>query len=173
MKRLRVIFVLIVLAVSLTWLARTRNPAPVPVEQPDSIPLPVRIIEQEGLSILRDTPFDLEFTKAGGTPQKDLELVHEILTSARILVKDHHGIPLAENRDFTSFLSGKNNHRVAWIRPDHPRVNAEGELTDRWGTPLFFHQESSSETSLRSAGPDRKMWTEDDLTYADAAGETS
>jgi hypothetical protein len=173
MKRLGVIFAVIVLTGASTWLARTRSPAPVPVEQSDSIPLPVRIIEQEGLSILRDTPFDLEFTKAGGTPQKDLELVHEILTSARILVKDHHGIPLADNRDFTSFLSGKNNHRVAWIRPDHPRVNAEGELTDRWGTPLFFHQESSAETSLRSAGPDRKMWTNDDLTYADAAGETS
>jgi hypothetical protein len=173
MKRLGVILAAIMLGGVLVWLWRTNTPAPATTGKPATTPPPVRIVEQEGLTILRDTPFDLEFTKAGGSPERDLELLHEVLSSARLLVKDHYKIPLADNQDFTRFLSGNNSHRVAWIRPDHPRVNAEGELTDRWGTPLFFHQESSAETSLRSAGPDRKMWTEDDLTYADAAPESS
>jgi hypothetical protein len=34
---------------------------------------------------------------------------------------------------------------------------------DRWQTPLFFHVSERSRIDLRSAGPDRQMWTEDDL----------
>jgi hypothetical protein len=51
------------------------------------------------------------------------------------------------------------------VRLDLPagnKVNEAGELTDRWGTAYFFHQLSSREMEIRSAGPDRKMWTEDD-----------
>ena len=42
-------------------------------------------------------------------------------------------------------------------------VNEKGELVDPWGTPYFFHQLSAMEMEIRSAGPDRIMWTEDDL----------
>jgi hypothetical protein len=38
-------------------------------------------------------------------------------------------------------------------------------LLDRWEMPVFFHKESSRRTSLRSAGPDRKMWTADDIVW--------
>jgi|688.fasta_scaffold189988_2 hypothetical protein len=167
-----IIFAALLLGIALILLLPS---TPDKLEIPKSPPSPptVRTVEQDGLTILRDTPFDLEFTKAGGSPERDLQLLHETLASARLLVKDHFRLPIADNRDFTRFLTGQNSHRVAWIAPDHPRINANDELTDRWGTPLFFHQESSSETSLRSAGPDRKMWTEDDLTYADAAPESS
>ena len=43
------------------------------------------------------------------------------------------------------------------------RVNARGELVDNWGTPFFFHSLSRTEMEIRSAGPDHKMWTGDDL----------
>ena len=43
------------------------------------------------------------------------------------------------------------------------RINARGELIDNWGTPFFFHQVSGTEMEIRSAGPDMKMWTADDL----------
>jgi hypothetical protein len=43
------------------------------------------------------------------------------------------------------------------------RINARGELVDYWGTPFFFHQLSGTEMEIRSAGPDRVMWTVDDL----------
>ena len=39
----------------------------------------------------------------------------------------------------------------------------EGELVDAWGTPYFFHQISGSEMEIHSAGPDKIMWTSDDL----------
>jgi hypothetical protein len=43
------------------------------------------------------------------------------------------------------------------------RLNGDGELVDPWGTPYFFHQISSSDTEVRSAGPDRIMHTSDDI----------
>ena len=42
-------------------------------------------------------------------------------------------------------------------------INPNGELVDSWGTPFFFHQLSSMDLEIRSAGPDRIMWTTDDL----------
>lgn len=162
---------LLTIGVPMNWL---NQPSPtvtfIHAEAPP--PTAASSAEHDGLTVLRDTPFDLEFTNAGGTPEKDLELLQQVLADARLLVKDHARIPLADNRDFTRFLSGQNPHRVAWIRPGHPRINAQGELTDRWGTPLFFHQESSSRTSLRSAGPDQTMWTDDDLTLGDSPAES-
>ena len=43
------------------------------------------------------------------------------------------------------------------------RLNAAGELVDPWGTPYFFHQLSATEMEIHSAGPDKVMWTRDDL----------
>jgi hypothetical protein len=174
MKRKNAIIVApLLLGVSL-WLWRAGMPTDHPeITRPETTPAapPAASIEKNpGLTVLRDTPFDSDFTQATSTPERDLELVHEILSSARLLVKDHARIPLADNRDFTRFLSGGNPHRVAWIRPGHPRVNAAGELIDRWDTPLFFHQESSSRTGLRSAGPDRILWNEDDIVFDPATG---
>jgi hypothetical protein len=42
-------------------------------------------------------------------------------------------------------------------------VNASGELVDAWDTPYFSHQISGSEMEIHSAGPDKVMWTSDDL----------
>jgi hypothetical protein len=41
-------------------------------------------------------------------------------------------------------------------------VNGNGEMLDGYGTPFFFHQISGQEMEIRSAGPDRVMWTFDD-----------
>jgi hypothetical protein len=42
-------------------------------------------------------------------------------------------------------------------------MNSNGELMDRWGTPIFFHALSKDQMEIRSAGPDRVMWTADDV----------
>ncbi len=43
------------------------------------------------------------------------------------------------------------------------RINEKGELVDAWNTPFFFHQISGTEMEIHSAGPDKIMWTQDDL----------
>jgi len=124
-------------------------------------------VEQDGLTVIRGTDFDTRYGTASSSPAEDLELLRETLGAAFLLVKNFRELPLADNADFTAFLGGKNSHRVAWVRPGHPLLSASGELLDRWGEPVFFHRESSSRTSLRSAGPDRTLWTEDDVLLDD------
>jgi hypothetical protein len=76
------------------------------------------------------------------------------------------GNPVGTNAEITAALVGKNKLRLSLIPPGHPAINHAGELCDRWGTPFFFHAESAAQMGLRSAGPDRKMWNEDDVVFA-------
>lgn len=74
------------------------------------------------------------------------------------------GNPVGTNPEITSQLSGNNARHVNFINTEAGmRVNANGELVDAWGTPYFFHQISGSEMEIHSAGPDKTMWTSDDL----------
>jgi hypothetical protein len=73
------------------------------------------------------------------------------------------GNPVGTNPEITEALQGKNPRQVNFLKADGNRVSAQGQLVDAWGTPYFFHQLSGTETEIRSAGLDRKMWTEDDL----------
>lgn len=71
--------------------------------------------------------------------------------------------PVGTNPEITSALQGQNPKHINFLKQDGNRVNALGELVDAWGTPYFFHQISGHEMEIRSAGPDRVMYTGDDL----------
>ena len=91
-----------------------------------------------------------------------------VLDNMRHAIRDYGamfgGNPVGVNAEITSQLSGKNPKQVNFIRPEAGmRINAQGELVDPWGTPYFFHQLSGTEMEIHSAGPDKKMWTADDL----------
>ena len=74
------------------------------------------------------------------------------------------GNPVGTNLEITRALNGENSRQIRFLRmEDGMRVNSKGELIDTWGTPYFFHQLSGTEMEIHSAGPDKKMWTEDDL----------
>jgi hypothetical protein len=74
------------------------------------------------------------------------------------------GNPVGTNPEITSQLNGNNPRHANFIDAQAGmRINAEGELVDAWGTPFFFHQLSGAETEVHSAGPDKIMWTADDL----------
>lgn len=73
------------------------------------------------------------------------------------------GNPVGTNPEITRQLQGENPKRINFLKPDGNRVNSNGELVDPWGTPYFFHQLSGTEMEIHSAGPDRRMWTADDL----------
>ena len=79
------------------------------------------------------------------------------------------GNPVGDNQEITSELSGKNPKHNNFIGTDSGmRVNGDGELVDPWGTPFFFHQLSGADTEIHSAGPDRTMWTSDDIVVHSA-----
>ena len=74
------------------------------------------------------------------------------------------GNPVGTNPEITKALNGGNQKSVVFVDPDAGlRINDQGVLIDNWGTPFFFHQLSRTVMEIHSAGPDRKMWTADDL----------
>jgi len=74
------------------------------------------------------------------------------------------GNPVGTNPEITAALNGKNPKGANFINPDEGmRINANGEMVDPWGTPFFFHQLSGTVMEIHSAGPDRIMWSPDDL----------
>ncbi len=92
----------------------------------------------------------------------DLNILKEALANFRSNFP-RDGNPVGNNAEITAALSGRNKLRYAVIPPNHPAINRAGELCDRWGTPFFFHAESANTMGIRSAGPDKKMWTDDDI----------
>jgi hypothetical protein len=95
--------------------------------------------------------------KAG---EKDVDL-QKASVSLRDYRKVFHQNPVGNNAEITRLLLGQNSKGARYL-PDDAHLNDKKELTDRWGQPLFFHQVSATNTEIRSAGPDRKMWTADD-----------
>lgn len=95
----------------------------------------------------------------------DLRIVSDIIETFRSNFLQT-GNPVGTNAEITAALAGKNPLRLSLIPPDHPAINQNGELCDRWGTPFFFHAESATKMEIRSAGPDQKMWNEDDVVLS-------
>jgi hypothetical protein len=74
------------------------------------------------------------------------------------------GNPVGTNPEITAALGGKNPKQVNFINQEAGmRIDGDGELIDPWGTPFFFHQLSGTVMEIHSAGPDRVMWSDDDL----------
>ena len=91
-----------------------------------------------------------------------------VLDNVRHAIHDYGamfgGNPEGLNSEITSQLNGHNPKQANFIQSDAGmRINEKGELIDPWGTPYFFHQLSSKEMEIHSAGPDKMMWTTDDL----------
>jgi hypothetical protein len=96
--------------------------------------------------------------------RSDLRVVAEVIDAFRTNFP-RDGNPVGDNIEITAALTGKNKLGLALIPPKHKAINKDGQLCDRWGTPFFFHAESASKMEIRSAGPDRKMWNDDDVVY--------
>jgi hypothetical protein len=105
----------------------------------------------------------------GGPESPPVNLPAEtVLENVRGTIRNYgsmfDGNPVGTNPEITAALNGDNPKGVHFLDPEKGmRVDSKGELVDPWGTPFFFHQLSGTETEIRSAGPDKQMWTGDDL----------
>ncbi|MSU48113.1 MAG: hypothetical protein EXS37_03325 [Opitutus sp.] len=97
--------------------------------------------------------------------RSDLRVVSEVIHAFQTNFP-RDGNPVGTNAEITAALTGKNRLRLALVPPDHPAINRAGELCDRWGTPFFFHAENATKMEIRSAGPDKKMWNDDDVVFS-------
>lgn len=96
-------------------------------------------------------------------PRDDLMWMSRALSNFVLLVKGPQPLPLGANEEIAAALMGKNSSKLVFLKSPSPALNASGQLIDRWGTPLYFHAESKDRIDIRSAGPDRQLWTEDDI----------
>jgi len=128
---------------------------------PSASPAPAAVEPRRGPPPERSTLADALNTPAQDI-RTDLRLVIDLLDTFRTNFPQG-GNPVGSNAEITSTLAGQNKLRLALIPLDHPAINRQGELCDRWGTPFFFHAESATKMEIRSAGPDRKLWTDDDV----------
>jgi hypothetical protein len=139
---------------------------------PARLPTPPAAPSSSRLSLLAQelspdaiSPIARELNASGGTVQRDLEILNEVMIAWQTNFP-HAGNPVGENEEITLALAGDNPLHFAFIAPTHPAIDAQGRLVDRWGTPYRFHQISGTQMELRSAGPDRKFGTADDVEFA-------
>jgi hypothetical protein len=138
-----------------TAAADTNSALPGPVTP---IPKPV------ALAALEEPPAPVEVTDNNPSSLPPTTVLENMRAVFRQYNQRFGGNPVGSNREITATLGGQNPQQTVFINPeDGVRVNGRGELVDNWDTPYFFHQLSRTEMEIRSAGPDRRMWTSDDL----------
>lgn len=96
---------------------------------------------------------------ASSERQNDLDQVAFALRDYRLALSQN---PTGTNAEITACLMGNNLKQTRFEIPEGSRVE-NGEMCDFWGTPYFFHQIDALTMEIRSAGPDRQMWTGDDI----------
>lgn len=100
------------------------------------------------------------------SPERDLISMALLMENYLLLVKNADRRPLSANEDWAAALAEPSPGDERYLSGDHPALNQQGQLVDRWGTPLFFHAVGKGRFDVRSAGPDRQLWTDDDLQRA-------
>lgn len=126
-----------------------------PPTTPDSTPPPVEPLLGEDILTGYGDPATL--------PQEDIIRLAHAIGNFALLVKGDSPLPFGSNEEIAAALLGKNRAQLEFLPAKHPALNEKGQLVDRWKTPLFFHAVSRDRLDIRSAGPDKVMWTEDDL----------
>jgi hypothetical protein len=110
----------------------------------------------------------MRLNAADGNAQEDVETLVGLIGQYLSSMQNRQGWPLGSSRDLARVLTGDNPLHLTVIASDHPAINARGYLVDRWGTPYQLHQLSSRVIDVRSAGPDRELFTADDVVNESA-----
>lgn len=93
------------------------------------------------------------------TPLNDLEIVSEFMEMYR---KTFSQLPVGSNEDLTAILTGSNPLNGVLFPSDSPMI-VKGQIVDRWGSPYWIHPNSGAQSEIRSAGPDKSLFTPDDV----------
>lgn len=173
--RLLLVVAGLLIAIYLWYWGRPVPPAPAPASSAPTLgtsaassPIPVTpaairagatAAVPEGFEELKD------LHAPNGDVTADLQIVQAVLEAFRSSFPAE-GNPTGSNAEITATLAGANRLGLVLVPRAHPAISLNGELCDRWGTPYFFHSESRRRTTVRSAGPDRRMWSEDDVEHA-------
>lgn len=137
---------------------------PIPIQQADLILAndptnPEEIIQE--VELLKDMTID---------EKKAIEHFHTLLFALRSFNNGRMPDGVIDNVHIANALLGDHKRKIAYFTQDHPRLNTNGELIDKYGSPYDFHFTSSKDVSIRSYGPDKEPYSDDDI-ISNFAGE--
>src|SRR5580765_3837108 len=157
------------------WLARRKNESSSPgnggqAMSASSIPSSEVKVTESFASKVSSQPAPLlgetilrEYGNTNLPAENDLTLMSRLMNNSVLLLKSAANRPLSANEDWADLFRGKNSASERFLPDQHIALNMQGQLVDRWDTPLFFHAVGGGRYELRSAGPDKKLWTDDDI----------
>jgi hypothetical protein len=142
-----------------------RAATPVPAERPAAIaPRPPSTAPVASAPVMprpRTSPGDpLALDEERRAASIEVDKVGVMLRDYRSRMGEN---PVGTNAEIMKAVMGDNPKGARLGPPEGQGLNGNGELMDRWGTPYFFHQLSKTNMEIRSAGPDRMLYTEDDI----------
>lgn len=142
----------------------TPTPPPVIAPRPAATLAPERpaLTAVAPNSSLPRSPLADGLNAPSGTARDDLRILHTILS----LYRERFGAypAFGDNAQLVNALAGANPQRLGLLPRDTAAIDpATDELRDRWGTPYVFHALSRQAIELRTAGPDREIYTTDDV----------
>lgn len=116
-----------------------------------------------------DTPGDSlmrGYAAPGGDARQDLVQLSRVLSNFLLTHKQATDRPLSANGEWSAALLGKRPGTQPWFSDTSPLFDAQKRLIDRWQSPLHFHALGRNQWEIRSPGPDKTLFTPDDLTEA-------
>ena len=102
------------------------------------------------------------FLAADGSPAEDLTALNDLVVGYLQAGQGATRRLIGCNEDLVPALTDSAALGDVALPPDHPAI-WDGKLIDRWGTPWQVHPLAADKIELRSAGPDRRLYTADDL----------
>lgn len=163
---------IVALVAALVWMLARSRPTPPPASSPEKERIPPDIVVTEsssagssapGIGVAAGDRILAGYANPSLPAQNDVVLMARAISSFLIIAKQATQRPLSANEEWSSALCGKRPGTDAWISQGHRALDARGRLVDRWGSPLHFHALGGKQWEVRSAGPDRKLFTDDDL----------
>jgi len=180
MTRDRTVFVSAVVGVAAIlalgfWLARPRPAQPRPARAPTSsvaLTAPPALLPSRVGTPEHPLQSWERLLAADGSPREDLAALADLTTNYLQAVPSSRRPALGFNEELAHALTERENLGESALPKTHPAL-VGGRLVDRWGTPWLLHPLSADVLQLRSAGPDRRLYTADDLVAPPPATETA
>ena len=135
-------------------------PVPVVVDTPAIIPRPLPARDATPENPLNSWE---RLLVADGTAVEDRASLEDIVINYLHSLPDSRRPPLGTNEEITRALTDRGTLGESAIPTSHPAI-VSGQLVDRWGNPWHFHQQAADLIEVRSAGPDGRLFTRDDIT---------
>ncbi|MEK7949873.1 hypothetical protein [Luteolibacter soli] len=152
------------------WEDATPPPAPAPPAPPTKAtpkPPAPELPPEPAVTPVEPPPAPPPGNDLSKLTKEDIQRIRDAVDNVELTLRDYavalNGNPVGTNAEITAALLGDNAKQLKLDIPAGSTINAAGELCDPWGTAWFFHQLSAKKMELRSAGPDRKIYTDDDF----------